>query len=365
MRVFVGTYTEPILFGTGKVLQGKGEGIYALTLDESSGELRTLRTTAGVANPSYLALDRSSRFLYAVSELMTFDGHPGGTLSAFTVAAGSGELAFINRQPTHGADPCHVVVDGRCKHAFVANFASGSVCVLPISDDGSLGRACDFVQHVGCGIDPTRQAGPHAHAVTLDASNRFAYVPDLGLDKVMVYRFDAGRGMLEPHAPAWIKSTPGAGPRHVAFHPSGRFAYVANELDSTVSVLAHDGFGGLLFVETCTTLPTDFRGDSTCADIHVTPSGRFVYVSNRGHDSIAVFNVDTASGRLRPLAHEPTCGRTPRSFAIDARGRLLVVANQDSDNVVAFSIAGETGRLAPLCDIGVPTPVCVKLVDEA
>ncbi len=363
MRVYVGTYTEPIVFGTGKVLQGKGEGVYAFSLD-SAGALRPLATTTGIANPSYLAFDRSQRFLYAVNELKTYDGEPSGTVSAFTVDPRTGSLALLNRQLTHGTDPCHVAVDDARKHVFVANFASGSVCVLPVRHDGSLGAACDFVQHVGSGIDPRRQGGPHAHSVTLDSSGRFAWVPDLGLDKLMIYRIDGARGMLEPGAMPWIKTKPGAGPRHVAFHPSGRIAYLVNELDSTIDVIAHDGFGRVSYVDTVGTLPRDFRGDSTCADIQIAPSGRFVYASNRGHDSLAVFRVDAPSGRLELAAHEPTLGRTPRSFAIGARGDVVIVANQDSDSLVVFRVDAESGRLQRASETAVPTPVCVKLLDE-
>jgi 6-phosphogluconolactonase (cycloisomerase 2 family) len=198
MLVFVGTYTDPILFGTGKTLQGKGEGIYAYRLDSSSGGLELVGKTTGVTNPSYLAFDATGRFLYAVNELKTFEGRPTGTVSAFAVEATTGRLAFLNRQLTHGTDPCHVLVDQRRKHVFVANFMSGSVCVLPVRDDGSLAEASDFIQHQGSGIDPTRQKGPHAHSVTLDAANRFAFVPDLGLDRLMVYAFDrAGNARSE------------------------------------------------------------------------------------------------------------------------------------------------------------------------
>ena len=226
MLVFIGTYTDPILFGTGKILQGKGEGIYVYRLDPSSGSLEFVGKTTGIANPSYLAFDSTQRFLYAVNELKEYEGRPTGTVSAFAVDPTTAALRFLNRQLTHGTDPCHVVVDQRRKHVFVANFMSGSVCVLPVRDDGSLGEASDFIQHQGSSIDPVRQNGPHAHSVTLDASNRYAFVPDLGLDKLMVYRFDSKRGMLEPNAVPWIKMKPGAGPRHVALHPGGRYAYL-------------------------------------------------------------------------------------------------------------------------------------------
>jgi 6-phosphogluconolactonase len=363
MLLLVGTYTEPILFGTGKVLQGKGEGIYVYRLDESSGALHAVGHTSGIANPSHLALDESGAFVYAVNELKTYEGRPTGTVSAFAFDPRSGALRFLNKQLTHGTDPCHVAVDAERRYVFVANYMSGSVCVLPVRDDGSLGPASDFVQHVGSSIDPKRQAGPHAHAVILDPSNAFVFVPDLGLDKLMVYRFDPRRGMLEPSAAPPVKTTPGAGPRHLAFHPEGRFAYLVNELDSTIAALAYDAYTGRFdYIDAVSTLPDGFTGPSTCADIHVAPSGRFVYASNRGHDTIAILAVDAASGRLRPDAHQSTQGNTPRCFAMDPSGRFLIVANQDSDNLVAFRVDPESGALRRTSEIAAPTPVCVKFV---
>ncbi len=362
LLVYVGTYTEPIRFGTGRVLQGKGDGIYVFRMDAASGALEPVGQTTGVANPSYLAFDATQRFLYVVNELKSYQDRPTGTVSAFAVDAATGELAFLNKQPTHGTDPCHVVVDTPRKHVFVANYMSGSVCVLPVRDDGSLGDACDFIQHLGAGIDPFRQNGPHAHSVTLGRANRTAFVPDLGLDKVFIYRFDATRGMLEPNGAPWIKLRPGAGPRHIALHPGDRFAYLVNELNSTVAVLACDRrTGGLREQQIVPTLPDGFCGASTCADIQISPSGRFVYASNRGHDSIAIFRADRRTGHLSRVEHTSTDGKTPRSFCIDPTGRFLIAANQDSDALVTFRIHAPSGRLRPTGHAAhVPTPVCVK-----
>ncbi len=362
--VFIGTYTDPILFGTGKVLQGKGEGIYVYRLDPSSGSLEFVSKTTGITNPSYLAFDATQKFLYAVNELKTYEGKPTGTISAFAVDATTGKLELLNRQLTHGTDPCHVLVDDRREHVFVANFMSGSVCVLPVRDDGSLGEASDFVQHQGSGIDPARQKGPHAHSVTLDASNRYAFVPDLGLDRLMVYRFDPKRGMLDANAVPWIKMKPGAGPRHLSFHPAGTFAYLVNELDSTVAALAYDASAGTFgHLQTVATLPEGFAGASTCADIQVAPKGAFVYTSNRGHDSIVIHRIDPLAGTLDYVGHEPTQGKTPRSFGIDPTGNFLIAANQDSDTVVTFHIDPESGKLEPTGHVSqVPTPVCVKFM---
>jgi len=362
LLVYVGTYTEPIRFGTGRVLQGKGDGIYVFRMDAASGALEPVGQTTGVANPSYLAFDATQRFLYVVNELKSYQDQPTGTVSAFAVDAATGELAFLNRQPTHGTDPCHVVVDTPRKHVFVANYMSGSVCVLPVRDDGSLGDACDFIQHQGAGFDPFRQNGPHAHSVTLDRANRTAFVPDLGLDKVFIYKFDATRGMLEPNGAPWIKLRPGAGPRHIALYPGGRFAYVINELNSTVAALACDRrTGGFRELQVVPTLPDGFCGTSTCADIQISPSGRFVYASNRGHNSITIFRVDQRTGHLTHVDHASTLGSTPRSFCIDPTGRFLIAANQDSDTLVTFRIHAPSGRLRPTGHVAyVPTPVCVK-----
>ncbi len=362
MLVFVGTYTEPILFGTGKILQGKGEGIYVYRLDLSSGALEFVSKATGIANPSYLAFDRTQRFLYAVNELKTYEGGPSGTVSAFAVDPTTGTPRFLNRQLTHGTDPCHVAVDRQRSYAFVANFMSGSVCVLPVRDDGSLGEASDVVQHQGSSVDPNRQKGPHAHSVTLDASNRYVFVPDLGLDKLMVYRFDPKRGVLESNAVPWIKMKPGAGPRHVALHSDSRHAYLVNELDSTVVALAYDGNAGIFEpLESVPALPAGFAGESTCADIQIAPSGAFVYTSNRGHDSVAIHRIDPRTGKLDCVGHESTQGKTPRSLGIDPSGRFLLAANQDSDSVVTFRIDPESGKLRPTGHVAtVPTPVCLK-----
>jgi 6-phosphogluconolactonase len=364
MLVYVGTYTEAIRFGTGKILEGKGEGIYLYRMDPATGALELDSTTTGVVNPSYLAIDPTQRFLYAVNELKTYEDKPTGTVSSFAVDVKSGRLEFLNKQLTHGTDPCHVTVDAKRRNIFVANFMSGSVCVLPVRKDGSLGEASDFIQHLGSSVDPVRQKGPHAHSVTLDRTNRFAFVPDLGLDKLMVYTFDRTRGMLEPHAAAWIKVKPGAGPRHVGLHPGGKFAFLINELDSSLAALSFDARKGVFTeLQVVPTLPEGFQGESTCADIQVAPSGRFVYASNRGHDSLVIYRIEQRTGKLTYVGHQSTQGRTPRQFEIDPTGRFLLVGNQDTDTIVPFRIDPKTGALAPTGQVlQVPTPVCVKFL---
>jgi 6-phosphogluconolactonase len=364
MLIYIGTYTEPIRFGTGKILQGKGEGIYVYRMDQRSGAMEPVTTATGITNPSYLAFDSTRRFLYAVNELKTYENKSTRTISAFAVDPKRGKLKFLNKRMTHGTDPCHVVVDKRRQYVFVANFMSGSVCVLPVLNDGSLGEASDFIQHQGSSIDPVRQQGPHAHAVTLDEACRFAFVPDLGLDKVLVYRFDPKRGMLEPNEAPWVKMKPGAGPRHLTFHCSSKFAFLINELDSTLASLSYDGRKGRFDVlQIVSTLPEGYQGESTCADVQVSPSGAFLYGSNRGHDSIVIYSINPRTGRLTYVGHQSTEGKTPRSFAVDPTGRFLLAANQDSDTVVTFRIEPRSGRLLPTGHgVQVPTPVCVKFL---
>jgi 6-phosphogluconolactonase len=362
--VFVGTYTEPIRFGTGKILKGKGKGIYVYRLDVSSGSMEQCGLAEGVPNPSCLVFDPSHQFVYAVNELKEFEGAPTGAVSAFSVDPGSGKLRFLNSKPTHGADPCHLTVDKTGKYVLVANFMSGSVCVLPIREDGSLGDATDVIQHRGSSADPLRQSGPHAHAVTLDHAGRYALVPDLGIDKLMVYRFDANRGKLEPNDEPWVEVTAGAGPRQVVLHPRDGYAYLINELDSTMTAFRYDRYRGILReIQTLSTLPEGFEGASTCAEVQVAPSGEFLYGSNRGHDSIVIYAIDQSDGTLTCIGHESTRGKTPRHFVIDPDGEYLLAANQDTDSVVTFRLDAASGALtATGYSAHVPTPVCVQVM---
>ena len=362
--VLVGTYTEPILFGTGQVLQGKGQGIYALRLDGETGALRFCGLTEGVRNPSYLAFHPSRRFLYAINEFKEFGGEASGAISAFALDARRGELALLNIKATHGTDPCHLAVHPAGRFVLVANFASGSVCVLPIQADGSLGDASQVVQHHGSSVDPVRQKGPHAHAVTFDAAGRYLFEPDLGLDKILIYRFDAQQGRLAPGDPPWVEVAPGAGPRQVVFHPSGAFAYLINELDSTMTAFRYDAARGALEpLQTLSTLPADFAGRSTCAEVQIAPSGAYLYGSNRGHDSLVIYAVDQARGTLTCVGHQSTLGRIPRNFCVTPEGDYVLAANQDTDNLVVFRLDRASGRLTPTgVEVEVPTPVCVKVL---
>jgi len=363
--VYVGTYTHPILFGTGQILEGKGEGIYLFRMDPETGKLTRQETTTGVVNPSYLTLDPARRHLYAVNELKTFGGMASGAVSAFRVEPETGRLTFLNQKATGGTDPCHVVVNDRSTQVLVSNFMSGSVCVFPIQPDGALGDASQFIQHSGSSVHPKRQSGPHAHSLIFDKSNRFAFVPDLGMDKLMVYKTDFDKGRLSPADVPYVSVQPGAGPRHCVFHPSGRYCYLIQELDSTLSAYRYNQDDGTFeLLQTVPTVVSDgFTGDNTCADVQILPNGRFVYGSNRGHDSIVIYRIDQETGRLSFVGMESTRGRTPRNFAIDPSGRFLLAANQDSDNIVVFKIEPATGTLSEVDQVAVPTPVCVRVYE--
>jgi 6-phosphogluconolactonase len=352
--LYVGTYTS-----------GKSEGVYIYRMDLSSGELRHFRTIKGVANPSFLAIDGQRRHLYAVNELREFEGKPGGAVSAFSIDQHSGDLQFLNQKPSLGVDPCHLIVDGTGRFVLVANYGGGNIAVFPVQKDGSLGAATDLVQHRGAGPNAQRQEGPHAHCIVLDSSDRYAFAVDLGIDKIMIYRFDDARGKLTANKKeSSVQLRPGAGPRHFTFHPNGRYAYVINELDSTVTAFSYDSANGTLKArQTVSTLPNGFAGANDCAEIHVSPSGRFLYGSNRGHNSIVVFQINEHSGDLEFVEHVSTQGKTPRDFTIDPTGTFLLAANQESDTVVSFRIDSGTGRLKPTGHVTeVPTPVCLKLI---
>ncbi|HEY8506629.1 MAG TPA: lactonase family protein, partial [Gemmataceae bacterium] len=334
-RVYIGTYTG-----------GDSKGIYLLELDAATGKLTEKGLAGEAVNPSFLAIHPNRRFLYAVGEVNQLGGKRTGGVSAFAIDPGSGKLKLLNQQPSRGAGPCHIVTDHRGTNVLVANYGGGSVACLPVRDSGEVGEATAFVQHEGSSVNKRRQEGPHAHSINLDAAGRFAFVADLGLDKVLIYRFDPAKGTLTPNDPPSAQVEPGSGPRHFAFHPSGKFAYLINELTSTVTAFTYDAQSGALKpVQTISTLPEDFKGSNTTAEVQVHPSGKFVYGSNRGHDSIAMFAVDEKTGRLTFLGCEPTRGKTPRNFGIDPSGRILLAANQDSGNVVAFKIDAESGRL--------------------
>lgn len=353
-HVFFGTYTG-----------GKSRGIYLSRLDAVSGRLSAAELVAETKSPSFLAIHPSGRFLYAVGELGDFGGKKEGAVGAWSLDPATGRLTALNQQSSGGAHPCHITVDRTGRWALVANYTGGNVAVLPILPDGTLGPASCVVQHFGWSRDPKRQGEPHAHSINLDAENRFAVAADLGIDKLLVYAFDAGRGQLTPANTPFLLAEPGSGPRHFAFHPDGRRAFAINELSQTVSAMKYDPKTGELEpLISVSTLPAGqvVPGNST-AEVQVHPKGEFVYGSNRGHDSIAVFRIERAGRRLTLVENVPTLGKTPRNFAIEPGGRWLLAANQDSDSVVVFGIDRKTGRLAATGQpMEVGRPVCVKFL---
>lgn len=353
--VYVGTYTRP---------GGRAEGIYVYRMDPTSGDLTPAHTVPDVVNPSFLTLDPHHRYLYAVNEVPELDGQKTGAVSAFAVNQQSGGLTFLNRQASGGTGPCHLSVEQTARYVLVANYDGGSVAMLPILGDGRLGPASCVIQHTGSSVNPQRQREAHAHSITVDPTSRYAIVADLGMDQVLVYRLDLEGGRLIPNDPPGVRVEPGAGPRHFAFHPDGRYGYLINELGSTMTAFAYDSSRGTLQpLQTLSTLPADFQGTNYCADVHVHPSGRFVYGSNRGHDSIVVYRIDESTGRLSLIGHTATGGRTPRNFALEPSGRFLFAANQNSDTIVTFRIDSTTGQLTPTGQITeVPTPVCVQVI---
>jgi len=353
--VFVGTYT-------GK----KSKGIYRVELDPATGKVGSPELAAEVTSPSFLAVAPDRKHLFCVCEVNQLNGKKGGGVASFALDAGSGELKPINQESSVGAGPCHVVCDKFGKHVLVANYGGGSVAVLPIGPDGKLGEASSFVQHKGSGADKSRQEGPHAHSVNLDADNRFAIVADLGLDKLFVYRFDPAAGKITLNDPPAAELAPGSGPRHFAFHPNGKFAYANEEMASTLTALSYDATKGEFKVlNTLSTLPEPTKGNST-AETVVHPNGNFVYTSNRGHNSIAIFAINEASGQIKAIGHQGEGIKVPRNFNIDPSGKWMVVANQDGDSLVVFAIDPETGMLKPTGQrVEVGSPVCVKFVPKS
>ena len=341
--VYVGTY------GTA--------GIHCLRLDMATGKLTKAQDPTPIKNPSFLAIHPNRKFLYAVGE----GAGPGVT--AFAIQKG-GTLKQLNQQTSGGRGPCHIVVDAAGRNVLVANYGGGSCSSIPIGPDGRLKEPASQIQHAGSSVHPRRQQKPHAHSINLDAANRFAFVADLGLDKVLIYKFDSQTGKLAPNDPPFAKVKPGGGPRHFAFHPSMKYAYTNNELTGSITAFKYDpAKGALSEIQMISTLPEGFQGRNSTAEIRVHPTGRFLYCSNRGHDSIAVYSIDQTTGKLTFVEHESVQGKTPRNFNLDPTGTYLLAANQNSGNIVVFKIDPATGKLTPTDhQIKVSKPVCLRMI---
>jgi 6-phosphogluconolactonase len=350
--VFVGTGT-----GTGS------KGIYTFRFNPASGQAGPLALAAEAPNPSFLAVHPNGKYVYAVSEINDFNGKRTGAVAAYRINAAAGTLTLINRVSSGGAGPCHVNFDRKGRFVLVANYSGGSSASIPILAGGKLGEPASIVQHHGSSVNPKRQEGPHAHGILASPDNRFVLVPDLGQDQVIIYAFDPAKGTLTPHGAG--KVPPGAGSRHVAFHPNGKFLYTINEMGSSVTTFAWDAAKGTLTpVETVSTLPKDYSGDTTCAEVQTHPNGKFLYGSNRGHDSIAVFHIDPAKFTLSPTQFEPVGGKTPRHFTLDPTSAYLFSANQDTDNIIVFKVDPATGKLAPAgVGLKAPRPMCIDFLE--
>jgi len=351
--VYIGTYTGPT-----------SKGIYVFRFDTKTGNSTEPLLAAETKNPSYLASDASGNFLYAVNEVSDFQGQKSGAVSAFSISK-DGKLKLLNQVSSQGEGPCHLSLDKTGKYVLVANYDSGSIAVFPIQRDGKLGEVTTSIKHVGHGPDPQRQEGPHAHQIQTSPDNHFVIAADLGLDELLSYKFDSSHGRLVANNPAYAKVEDASGPRHFAFTPDGHFAYVLEEMRSAVSAFAYDSSSGALnHIQTISNLPADFSGRKEAAEIAVHPSGKFLYASNRGDDSIAVFAI-AADWKLSSVEYVKTGGKTPRGFALDPAGSYLLVGNQESDSIVAFRINSKTGRLTLSGQqVHAPSPVSVEFVRE-
>jgi 6-phosphogluconolactonase len=349
--VFIGTYTG-----------AKSRGIYRLEFNWENGQISEPELAAEMTSPSFLALHPNGKFLYAVSE--TGNRTESGTVHAFRLDAATGHLVPINAVPSHGGTPCHLIVDRAGKNVLVANYTGGTAAMLRLREDGGFTDQAAVVRYSGKSVNPVRQEASHAHSINLDPTNRIAVVADLGLDKLHIHDYDPDRLALKP-VDRFVKSADGAGPRHFAFHPTEKWAYSINELNCTLDVLHYDDQGRFEIIQTVSTLPEKFQPGFSTAEVQVHPSGRFVYGSNRGHNTIVAFRVDPANGKLTLIGHQGESIQTPRNFGIDPTGRWMIVGSQDGHRVVVYAIDSETGRLNPTgrtAEVG--APVCIKFVPK-
>lgn len=358
---YIGTYTDA------KAPEAeRSQGIYRAEFDPQSGKILNLRPAAWGVNAGFVVLSPDRQFLYAIGSTFERDQNFNGVVASFAVDPKSGDLTFINQQPTPDGGSCHINIDATNRLLVSVNYGKGSFATYPVAADGTIGSYSSHVQHTGKGTNPTRQEGPHAHQAMFSPDNRFLLVNDLGIDKVSRYTINSD-ATLETEHPGWTKVHNGAGPRHLDFHPNGKYVYLINELDGTITAFEYDSATGKLHeIQVISTLPAGYEGEKWCADIHVHPNGRFLYGSNRGHDSLAIYEIEESNGRLKSVGFQSTEGKTPRNFAIDPTGKFLLVANQDSNSIVLFAIDTTIGRLTPTGQhIAVPKPICIKFLSPS
>lgn len=348
--------------GTGTAADDAAGGIFICEFDPNTGAITKTGQFPGVAQSTFLTVSPDKKYLYTVNETDNFGGEESGAFSAYQIEPQTGELKFLNQLSSGGAWPCFISIDATGKVVLVANYGGGSVLSATAGADGSLEKIASFDQHEGSSVNPERQEAPHAHQIIMDPTNTFAYSCDLGLDKILIYRLNRTTGALEPNDPPFIEVVPGSGPRHMTFHPNGKYAYVINELNATIIAFTIDAENGRLqAIQNISTLPPNYDTHKQCADIHVHPSGKFLYGSNRGHDSIAIFTIDQTNGKLTAAGHQGEHIAWPRNFAIAPGGKFLLVANKNSNDVVSFAIDQETGALTPTGNsIEMPKPMCIK-----
>lgn len=351
----------PIVFASA-FASGEDGAIHAYRFDADQGTLTLLHRTTDVENPFFMALSPSGEFLYAIHAL-AFGGKENEEVAAYRVDGRNGKLQLLNRQSARGTASCYLDVDATGKTVVVANYSTGDVASLPINDDGSLGESVSYFKHEGSSIDPQRQKGPNAHSFVISPDNRFAFAADLGIDKIMSYRLDAATATLTPNDPAFAALPPGSGPRHQAFHPNGKFLYAINELANTISVFAYNAEkGALTDLQSISTVPNDFDGKSHTADLKITPDGRHLYGTNRGHDSIASYRIGD-DGKLTLLGIQPSLGEGPQNLAILPSGKHLICANMPGNSLVVFAIDAESGALKAVGDpVAMKMPACLMVL---
>ena len=351
-----------VFFGTHSV--GSQKGISVAHFNSETGVLTKPELVVEAPAPAYFILHPDGKHMYVCNSNDFAKGYTGQTISAYSIDPRNGSLTLLNQQSSGGADPSYIWMDASQRFVLVANYKGASVTVIAIKPDGSLGEIIANIKHSGRSIDTVRQTQPYAHSIKLDPTNRFALVADLGLDKLFVYRFNSKNGSLEPNDPPFAIVSPGSGPRHFAFHPNEKFVYLINEMACTIITFAWDSADGKLSeVQTSSTLPLDFKGKNTCAEIEVYPNGKFLYASNRGHESLAVFTIDSTTGKISLLEHVPTQGHSPRNFTFDPTNKWLIVTNHNSDNAMVFKVDERSGHLTP---VGNPVPIvypfCIRFL---